>query len=619
MMIFHDSHNGVYRLPTGAAPCGGKVVLRILTQDVAKATLRVWWGDRESYYTMQPVGSDIFSYELQLPENPCVLWYYFIAEGCDGVHLFYGNASDQLGGAGEMLTHEPPSWQITVYRADFDTPHWLRNGVMMQIMVDRFHSSGSRDVRKLPAGSFFHRTWDEDPVLVINDKIGDYSANDFFGGDLKGVEQKLDALKELGVTVLYFNPIFKAHSNHKYDTGDYMQIDPTFGTEEDFRALCEAAKKRGIRVILDGVFSHTGADSKYFNLYGTYGSGGAYNDPDCRYASWYQFEEWPQKYQSWWGFKTLPNIDKNNGDYRGFIIHQPDSVVAHWLHAGASGWRLDVADELPMDFIAQLRRREKEIDPDSALIGEVWEDPSNKIAYGKMRCYCYGDTLDCSMNYPLREAVLSFFCGRIDAVQLVRRLESQRENLPKPFYYSQMNLLSSHDRPRALAVLADIGDMEPDRVLRKSFQMSETDYARGRRRLIAAWRMVCALPGMPCVYYGDEAGMYGMSDPFCRGTYPWGREDALLKGAFQEIIAERTHSAALRTGALRLKPIGSDVVLIFREISDGMDVFGEPAQNEFRVLAVNRAAESRWIDFAGKTVELQGESAVWLDAVAKAE
>ncbi|MBE5808228.1 MAG: glycoside hydrolase family 13 protein [Clostridiales bacterium] len=612
MNIFHDSHSAVYRCPTGAAPCGSTITLRLLTQGVRAATLRVWCGDRESFFNMTAVGSDIFSHELKLPDKPCLLWYYFLAEGEDGTRMYYGNNGDQLGGQGEMRTHEPASWQVTVYDGAFETPEWMRNGVMMQIMVDRFHSSGNRDREKLPEGSFFHRTWDEDPVLVINDRIGDYSANDFFGGDLKGVEQKLDDLKAMGITVLYFNPIFKAHSNHKYDTGDYRQIDPTFGTEEDFKRLCAEAEKRGIRVVLDGVFSHTGADSRYFNLYGTYGTGGAYNDRNSRYASWYQFNHWPDDYQSWWGFKTLPNVDKDNKDFRRFIIEDEDSVVKHWLNAGASGWRLDVADELPMDFIASLRAHEKSLDPDNALIGEVWEDPSNKISYGKMRCYCLGDTLDATMNYPLREAVLLFMTGRLDAVTFVRRLESQRENLPKPFFYSQMNLLGSHDRPRALSVLADVGDMQPDRLLRKAIHLNDEDYARGRRRLIAAWRMICALPGMPCVYYGDDAGMVGMSDPFCRGTYPWGHEDRTIKKAFAEIIAKRMASPALRTGTLTLKPVGSDVVMIFREIADDRDAFGKPAEDELRVLAVNRACESRWVEFAGKAVEVKGESAQWL-------
>lgn len=599
-------------MPAGAVPCGERVSLRVRAEGVRSVDLRLWWNDAEKRVPMQSVTQDLYSCEITAPETPGLLWYFFRVIDEEGNLWYLGNAPDGLGGVGAVSRTEPPSFQITVYDGAFDTPEWMRNGVMMQIMVDRFHASGPQDVTRLPAGSFYHMRWDEDPVLVVNDRSGEYCANDFFGGNLRGVEEKLDHLAQLGVTVLYFNPIFKAHSNHKYDTGDYMVVDPSFGDEEDFRRLCAKAKERGIRIVLDGVFSHTGSDSIYFNRNGHYGSGGAYRDPKSPYAAWYRFEKWPEDYSSWWGFRTLPNVDKDNPDFREFIINGPDSVVAHWLRAGASGWRLDVADELPMDFIREIRRREKAEDPENALIGEVWEDPSNKVAYGKMRCYCMGDTLDSTMNYPLRDAVLLFLRCRIDAAAFVRRLESMRENLPKPFFYSQMNLLGSHDKPRALTVLAEVGDMEPERRFRKAFDLAPEAYARGKRRLIAAWRLICALPGMPSAYYGDEAGLYGMSDPFCRGTYPWGREDAELVEAYREAIHRRLESPALRTGGLRLSAIGTDVVLVEREILQEKDVFGAPAPNENCALAINRAQDYRWIEYRGRTVGIPGESALWL-------
>ena len=414
------------------------------------------------------------------------------------------------------------------------------------------------------------------------------------------------------MTALYLNPIFRAESNHKYDTGDYMQIDPSFGTEADFRALCAEAKKVGVRIVLDGVFSHTGADSRYFDRYGSYGGHGAYCDPESPYRSWYSFEKWPDEYDSWWGFKTLPNVREEDPSYRKFIISGRDSVLAHWLRAGAGGWRLDVADELPMDFIRELRRREREIDPEAALIGEVWEDPSNKVAYGETRCYCAGDTLDATMNYPLRDAVLLFMLGRINAMEFVRRVLSMRENQPRAFFYSQMNLLGSHDKPRALTVLADVGNMEPERKYRYPIELSAEDYARGRRRLIAAWELVCALPGMPCLYYGDEAGLYGMSDPYCRGTYPWGREDEALVEAFRDAALRRMGSVALRTGEMRLTAAGEDVVIVERFIQDGADAFGTPAKDEARAVAVNRSSGSRWVEYGGRTLEVPAESALRL-------
>ena len=267
-----------------------------------------------------------------------------------------------------------------------------------------------------------------------------------------------------------------------------------------------------------------------------------------------------------------------------------------------------------MEFIRRIRKRIRQERPDAALIGEVWEDPTNKVAYGETRCYSLGDTLDSCMNYPLRDALFDFFCYRIDAGLLVRKLENLRENMPAPFFYSEMNLLGSHDTPRAISVLADIGDMAPERVYRHPFMMNPEHYARGKRRMVAAWSMVCALPGMPCLYYGDEAGLTGMADPYNRATYPWGNEDADLVETYRRIMTTRMAAPVLRTGEMKLSAWGQDVVLVERFIEGGKDVFGRPAEEDRRVLAVNRCGEQRRIDFGGRVVELPPESAVWLTA-----
>lgn len=614
MNIFHDSRNPVYRSPLGASPCGGAIKLRVRGDDLQKVWLRLWWSGAERRILMRRVDRDLFECDFTAPVSPGLLWYFFIAEDNGGAIRYLGNASDGLGGVGEMTWHEPPGYQITVYDADYDTPEWMRNGIMLQIMVDRYFHWGPFDVTKLPPASYYHIHWDDTPALAINDdKYGDNVNNDYFGGNLRGVMEKLDYIASLGVTVIYFNPIFKARSNHKYNTGDYRVIDPAFGTEADFSDLCRAAAKQGIRIILDGVFSHTGSDSIYFNKDGNYGPGGAYNDPDSPYASWYCFRHWPDDYKSWWGFRTLPDVDEENPAYQDYIINDDDAVAAHWLRAGASGWRLDVADELPMSFIRNMRARVKREKPDCAVIGEVWEDPSNKVAYGETRCYCLGDTLDAAMNYPLRGMIFDFLRCRIGAGELVRKLESQRENLPAPFYYSQMNLLGSHDTPRAINVLADIGEMSPSREHRRPLRLNSVDHARGRRRLLAGWALVNMLPGMPCLYYGDEAGMTGMADPYCRGTFPWGHEDQKLLRAFREIMTRRRNSPAMRTGALKLTAVGMDVVLVERRISDGKDFFGRPAPDELKVLAVNRSGDYRGVSYGDKCFDIPGESAVLLD------
>ena len=198
---------------------------------------------------------------------------------------------------------------------------------------------------------------------------GEYLSNDFFGGNLDGVRKKLPYLKELGITAIYLNPIFTAYSNHKYDTGDYESIDPMFGDNGLFECLCKEAEERGIRVILDGVFNHTGSDSKYFNKDGTYPTVGAYQSEDSPYFGWYKFTKHPDEYECWWGIKTLPAVNENEPSFVDYSLTAPDAIIKKWLHLGASGWRLDVADELPSEFIKTMRREVKSAKEDAVIIG----------------------------------------------------------------------------------------------------------------------------------------------------------------------------------------------------------------------------------------------------------
>ena len=552
MNLYHDSRDETYRCPAGAQPCGASVRLFLQT-DAPDAIVRFWVDDHAYLYPMHAVSGG-FEYTFSLPEKPCILWYYFICGGA-----YYGNARDNLGGPGEIYAHEPPSYQITVYDPAYETPAWMGDGVMMQIMPDRFFRGGD-----FPCRGKLHADWYEQPELSLSAN-GDNAANDFFGGDLLGIRQKLPYIASLGVTALYLNPVFLSPSNHKYDTSDYLQIDPAFGTEADLSALCAEGEKFGIRVILDGVFSHTGADSVYFNREHTFPGPGACDSKDSPYYSWYTFLHWPDKYRCWWGFDTLPNVDKTSRAFREFIIRGEDSVCAHWLRAGTSGWRLDVADELPMDFIAEFRARLKKENPQAALIGEVWDDPSRKVAYGALRSYCLGDTLDGVMNYPLRAAILGYLLGQISPADCARQILSLYENVPPAFARANMNLLGSHDKPRALSVLADAGNMEPDRKYRHPVQLTPEQYALGRKRLIAAWNLVCALPGMPTIYYGDEAGLTGMADPYCRRTYPWGREDETLIAAYRAAALRRKNKVLTR-GDVRIEP-GEESIKIIRTLA----------------------------------------------------
>ena len=560
-MVRHDSRDPLYRTPSGARPTGSDVILRCRADDARAVTLRLWWDDGEIRrpMTASPRGAGLFEIRLTLPEQSGLLWYYFIVD-FDGETRLYGNADDRLGGEGRLYDHEPPSFQLTVYDEEFDTPRWMREGLLYQIMPDRFAARG----KNAPEAGWLHEKWDEPPAIHVDPSTHDNRADDFFGGNFRGVMDRLDYLKELGVTAIYFNPIFRARSNHKYDTGDYETIDPSFGTREDFEALCGRARALGIRILLDGVFSHTGSDSRYFNRLGRYDSLGAYQSLESPYASWYRFKRWPDEYDCWWGFETLPTVNKSDESYRRYILTGENAIVKRWLRRGASGWRLDVADELPVPFLRTLRKSVKSVDPDAAVLGEVWEDASNKVAYGQLRCYCLGDTLDSVMNYPLREGLIGFLLGEIDAYALKRRLDALYENYPAPFAAALMNLLGSHDKARVINRLSGAEPENRPREQRVFTLLSDAEYERGKRRFIKAWRFLCAMPGMPCLYYGDEAGAQGGDDPFCRGTYPWGHEDRALMEEIKRVNHARLKSRAAQNGSLELIAPDADTLTVVR-------------------------------------------------------
>ena len=453
MRLYHDSRDLECRAPFGAIRCGDTLCLRIWcegTPDSVHTVLCI--GKQHRSIPMKATEGGVWEIRRTAPDTPCLAWYYFSVKANDHIS-YYGNAQDGLGGEGQMSNIEPLPYQITVYDRDYAPPAFLRDGIMYQIFPDRF--CRSRAPWYTREDIYLHEKWDEIPLAIYDPRNGDTHSQDFFGGDLKGIISKLDYLQSMHISVLYLNPIFQARSNHRYDTGDYTRVDPMLGDEEDLRCLCEEAAHRGIHVLLDGVFSHTGDDSRYFNRYGRYNSIGAYQSKESPYYSWYTFDQYPRKYRCWWGVDTLPEVNEENESYRSFMLSE-DGIGRRWVRLGTSGWRLDVADELPMRFLRDLRTAVKTENRNAALLGEVWEDASNKVSYGEMRCYCTGDTLDSVMNYPIRDMSIAFIRGDIDAYAFVRRLESLRENYPLPFFYSLMNLMGSHDRPRR-----DLGKCRP--------------------------------------------------------------------------------------------------------------------------------------------------------------
>ena len=589
MKLYHDSRSLDCRAPFGAVPCGTVVRLRVYCEGNPRAVNAIIFENgKNTVYPMQASDNNAFELRYRTPEEPSLVWYHFSAVSEDGFTAYLGNAGDHLGGVGQEYDHTPPAFQITVYDREYAPPAWLREGIMYQIFPDRF--CRSRAPWYTREDIYLHEDWNEPPLALFDPRNGDTHSRDFFGGDLKGITSKLDYLASLHVTVLYLNPIFLARSNHRYDTGDYKRIDPMLGDEEDLKELCREAKKRGMRVLLDGVFSHTGDDSLYFNKYGRYPTKGAYQSKRSPYYPWYTFEEYPDRYRSWWGVTTLPEINKENETYRQYML-EPDGVARKWVKAGTGGWRLDVADELPMRFLRDLRVSVHAENEDAILLGEVWEDASNKVSYGQMRCYCLGDTLDSVMNYPLREAALAFIKGEINAYDFTRRIESLRENYPTPFFYSLMNLMGSHDRERVLNVLAGECWDNVDPLKRGECALSPEQRALAVRRLREIWKIFAAMPGIPSVYYGDEAGLEGARDPFCRHTFPWGKEDPEIMRITQDALDLRASRPVLRIGAISITPVDNDTVSIRRFGYSGYDVFGDVLEDEDYEVTVRTVRE----------------------------
>ena len=417
-----------------------------------------------------------------------------------------------------------------------------------QLFPDRFHRAKKRDAAGLVGPRTLHERWDEAPEYRPNAE-GEITCSDFFGGDLAGITEKLDYLSSLGVTTLYLCPIFEASANHRYDTACYERIDPLLGDEKDFRTLCAEAKRHGIRVLLDGVFNHTGRKSVYFNADGFYPSLGAAQGEQSPYYRWYSFHSFPDDYDAWWGIKNLPAVNETEQSYVDYIIGGEHSIIRRWLRAGASGWRLDVADELPDEFIARIRRAIEEERPDGYLLGEVWEDGTTKIAYSKRRKYLLGRETHGLMNYPFRTALLDFLRGG-NAADFRERMEELREHYPAPAFYGAMNFLSTHDTPRLLTLLGHGGDAPATRDERAAYLLSEEEKSRGTALLKLAALILYTFPGSPMLYYGDEAGMQGFEDPFNRGTYPWDRENPELVRYFRQLGALRKAHEALQRGTI---------------------------------------------------------------------
>ena len=549
MRILFDSKQTQYKTPFGTLVPGQECIFNIHIP-AAVQTTRV-----DCIFNYED-GSHAFSvnFDYKMKKGPYEIFQAKFTVNDPGLYFYFFYITTRTGGfrlfkQGDQTNMEAGDcWQLSCIPGDFTVPDWAKGAIIYQVFPDRFYKSGKCDLTGKLEPYTVHSDWYEEvdwkPTpegLVLN--------NDFYGGNFKGITEKMDYIASLGTTILYLNPISKSFSSHRYDTGDYKQPDPMLGTEADFSAMCKAAHAKGIRVVLDGVYSHTGSDSLYFDKNGNFGGKGAYNSQDSAYSSWYTFYNWPDSYHSWWNFDTLPTVNKMDPKFLDYIIRDEDSVVAHWLKLGADGFRLDVADELPDEFIKLLRDRIRQIRPDALLIGEVWEDASNKVSYGGRRRYFTNAELDSVMNYPFRTAIINFMREWDSGRALKETVMSICENYPAQVIQCNMNLLGTHDTPRILTALVD--DFDGSRKEQAQRHLSKQKLIVAQERLLMASFLQYMLPGCPSLYYGDEAGMEGYKDPFNRRTYPWGREDRDLLSHYRRLGQLRRDQEILRLGDIR--------------------------------------------------------------------
>jgi len=550
-------------------------------------------GFKERFLNMNDVqeDGDSFIYTVDYNARYSDVHYYYFSYMEKGIRHYIKKVDCHLGAVdrGDLF-------QLTVYDSEYQTPDFLKGGILYQIFPDRFCKSGKLH-QDIPADRIIREDWNGTPYYKP-DQNGHVWNNDYFGGDLAGIQSKLGYLHDLGVTCIYLNPIFESHENHRYNTADYMKIDPLLGTNDDFEELCTEAKKYGISIILDGVFSHTGADSVYFNKFGRYPEPGAYQSQNSKYFDWYTFIHYPDTYEAWWGIDTLPNVDENNDSFTEYICGD-DGVLQYWLSKGAAGFRLDVADELPDQFLNNLRRCVKKYDSDKIVIGEVWEDASNKESYGVKRRYLLGKQLDSVMNYPFREAIISFITGGKQR-DFINSIMTILENYPKRSIDVAMNFVSTHDIERAINRLAGDSCEGKSKDWMAEHWLTPEQYEHGKNLLKAAMALLFFLPGVPCIYYGDEAGLQGYKDPFNRRCYPWGHEDHELIAYISQLSRVRKSIPNLREGKTYFA-INEDFPLDERVIG-----FTRSGDELDYIFFINRSGETVYISEMTKLLPMFG-------------
>lgn len=561
--------------PYGAVKCGEKLSLHFPIASwvsVDKMYVFIRLGDVSTPVEMRFEKSENgFSvYTADYVFDVAGIYYYrFEMRNRDGV-WYYGRGENGESVCGENL----PEWQLTVYKSTYKTPDFAKSNIIYHIFVDRFNrADGVKTKRKYR----LHDSFSESPEVVSAD--GKYYADDFFGGNFNGIREKLDYLDELGVGIIYLSPIFKAYSNHRYDTGDYLKVDELLGTEDDFKRLLDAAHEKGMKIILDGVFNHSGADSLYFNKFGTYDSLGAYQSKSSPYYDWYYFKKFPDEYACWWGCDNVPDLNKSNKDYRALVFGK-NGVVEKWQKLGADGWRLDVVDELPIDFVNLLIKKIKSVNKDALVIGEVWEDASTKVSYGELRPYLLGDQLDGTMNYPFMNAIIAYVRDG-DEKFFKDTVQSILENYPKETIYCLMNSLGTHDTVRIINALSDVRAHGWSKTHKLGYKLPDSEYEKAKKKLYLASVLQFTLPGIPSIFYGDEAGLQGFDDPINRRPYPWGSEDKEILDHYRKLGRIRRENRAVFSGGFNMRD------------ENGLVAYERAGGDDEILIAVNAGADDK--------------------------
>ncbi|MBR4029928.1 MAG: glycoside hydrolase family 13 protein [Clostridia bacterium] len=550
-MAYYNPFSEKYKSPFGAVCCNTSVHFSIDASELTEATLCT---DTLGNFVMHK-NKDCFETTITFL-SAGLTYYWFYVTDLNGNKFDIKRGEDGIGIRAEK---NEDAFQLTVYEETPSLPDWYEKGIVYQIFPDRFNVGGNVIKAKQNA---VYREWGEQPKYLRN-HYGGIDKWDFYGGNLKGVEEKLPYLKELGITAIYLNPIFESSSNHRYSTADFKKIDNVLGTLEDFKSLVKKADKYGIKLILDGVFNHVGADSLYFNRYGNYGDDGAYRNANSKYRNWFKFENYPDKYKCWWGVSDLPDLEKENEEVQKYLIDGNESVIKYWTSLGIGGWRLDVADELSDNFLSKLYKQVKAINKDAIVMGEVWEDASNKVAYNTLKKYFTHRELDCVMNYPFRDNLLAFFRHDIDAFKLKNTFLSLMENYPKKAFYGNFNLLGTHDTTR---ILTEAESILPEKPVSLLIQLVALQFV---------------FPGVPCIYYGDEVGVTGGKDPDNRKPYPWGNENKQIFDIYKKYTSLRSALDCLKSGETEF-------------IALNENVFGVRRFNKEQsyTLLINRASEN---------------------------